>query len=799
MRSLSRRPAVLAVVSSIIAVGVGANFMLVASLDQILWRPVEGITDARQVRRVVADVRDASGTVRATGTFSAPILRRLESELGLEMAASAASLVKLPESDVSVQRAWVSGGYFDVLGAEMALGSIAPFRESGEGGRADIAVLSDALWMSLFAGDLGVVGKTITLEGVTYTVVAVASPRFTGIELEPDDIWVPMDGRPAGGEGDWRENREAHWLSFICRLHDQKDARAVEARATRAMDRVLEGSKDGSHVVVVRFEDLSRSKGSLGIGRRKGAAVDLVARLSILSVVILLLSVASASTLLVLRQLRRRREVAVQLALGATRMFLVAVQILEAVPIALLAVCGAETIALVTDRAVRVTAFAATRLAPGGLDARAFALCAAVTAVAVLFASVAPCILSTQVPLTMVIRESGGVASTGRGIRSWLLVFQVGVCMLLLPIAVAFGESLWKMTRIERGFEADRLLSVNTNGVGDDVAGVAQLARDLRLIPGVQLVGGGALEGLTGAAPLGEAELAERAFEGAQKPPHVWFSEVDRNFIDAAGLQLISGHGFSEADERGEESRVVITESLASRSTEPGGILGRCLFSRVGRLPCGRVIGIVRDIKWSLRDTVSAGVLALQAPSASTLVGGLVVRMATLPTAQQLRSIRSLVRSDLAERGTIERVDVISDKLRLDSGFDRLASLVTSAFGGLALFAVGVGIAGLVGADVSSRRHELGIRRALGSPARSLIAVVLRDLWWLLAVGAVLGLVLAKLAGGLLVSYLYDATPVSAFGIGISVTLLACVGALASAVPISVVLRAPIRDLLAGD
>ncbi len=581
------------------------------AIDRVFLQAPPGVTKPEEMRRLYARIFSVRGPNYGPTGRVMPNLTTRDLQALTEATRGTARLAgdylgyagRLNGDSRRVRMTYISPGYFDLLGIRPALGRFfTPDEDRITGAPMPVVVLSHAFWRNQLGSDSTILGRSLRLDDESYTVVGIAAREFEGIELEVTDLWLPLTNISGG---------DITFLAVIARLEPgSSDAKLNQLLATgfrraRAQDPDVADSSvafagsffaaRGPGLVGV-FGTLSGGSPFVGTRIRgmSESSVALLPRLGLLGGVVLIIATANVASLLLMRALRRRREIGIRVALG--------------IPI------GSA------DRATRHREPAAGahrrrhRLGGGRrdwrvlraqisnlrwtetvVDHRAIWLGLGVAAIAGLAAGLAPALFAMRTDVITSLRSSSGITSAGNGMRTALLVTQAALCTALLASGGTFLQSLRRATEFDHGFDHERLIQVAipARDANAEVE-LASAAERLRATPGVVAVG----RTLT---PLGALGLASKVGPDAidtigvgLRGPSLEF--VDPEFMRATGIRPVAGRLLTPADNF--SMVTVLTESLARELFPAGDVLGRCVHVREPSSPCREIVGVVRDLKW---------------------------------------------------------------------------------------------------------------------------------------------------------------------------------------------------------
>jgi len=813
VRQARRAPGASAVVVFTLAVGIGATAVMAGAVDRLLLRPPAHVRSADRLARVLLVGPGPGGETRTNARSNYPTFLHLERDVGAFDAVAAyagATLTLGAGADVAEVRAsLVSAGFFPLLGVVPAVGRVFTAADGFPAGDApggpSLAVLGYDYWQRQFAGDRGIVGRAVRLGDRPYTVVGVAPRGFTGVESEPVDVWVPMT--VAAGSGALSSlslaDRGSTWLSIVARLAPGAPRAAAEQQATTVWRHYNgpPGTLEAEARVVAA--SIIRARGP-----DKPREVRVALWLAGVSALVLLIACANVANLLLARAYARRREVAVRLALGASRGRIARQLLAEGVLLAGLGGAAALGLAAAAGRLLAPLLGAAAVGGHAGIaDGRLFAVTAAVALGTAIAVSVAPLAQSVRVDLTDFLRlgAAAGGGRTSRA-RSALLGVQAALCMVLLVGAGLFAHSLRRVEGLDLGLDLDRTLMVrfDRDRVPLSAPDLDAILARVREAPGV---GGAALaeQNPYRAGRAVAAHTTTRSAEsfwpdGAEVPMEV---VVDSGFFRTVGATSLRGRDFTAADRAGAPRVAVINEPLA-RLLWPGEEpLGQCMlltWEETGR-ECVTVVGVTRGFwyGWSIldRERLVVYVPLAQRPAGAKPPGVLLVAARgdpALVTAAVRQAIGG-VRPDLPAVSVTWMRDVADPEVRPW----RTAATLFSLFGGIALVIAAVGLYGVVAFTAAQRAPEIAVRRALGARPRHVLAVVAGGGLRAVAVGLAAGAAAALAARGWIGPLLFQTSPTDPkIVLGVAALLLA-VAAVAAVVPTARALRRSPASVLRVD
>ncbi len=764
LRGLWRAPGFTLVAVLTIGLGIGAIGAVLSLANALLWRPLP-VRDADRLVLVTAQ-RTSTGEYEDFSWADYLDFRRAGEFDGVVAYYPAAVSLGLSGAGERIYGEMVSGNYFDVLGIPAALGRVFTAAEGEDPGAAPAIVISDGFWRARLGADPGVVGRTVRLNGQRFTVLGVAPATFHGIYYLgfQAEFWAPAVHYrlvvPNGAAA--LTDRGQASFRMMGRLAPGVSARAASQSVAAIAARLAESypaSNAGLTAEAIPERDTRPEPGATAAGNRLLFRILLAVGL-----LVVLVAAANVASLLLARAVSRRREIAVRLALGASRLRLLTQLLGESLVLALLGgIVGLGFADLARHALTGLLRFPTDIpfVLEFPLDARVLGLTALATLAAAVVFGLAPALQASRPVLTDALKDGGGGGTSGgrARLRRALVLAQVAVCCLLL-VGTGLGlRTLQALRQVSPGFRTDHalLVTVNPGLVGYDAARGQRFYQSLlertRALPGaaaVTIAGNLPLEFSSRGGPL-FAEGLERA-PGAGSDAGDW-STVAPGYFAASGTPLRTGRDFSVEDDSAAPRVAVVSEALA-RSYWPGGsaVGHRLRLGAAGATPV-EIVGVVADVK--VRQLTEPPHLMVYLPLAQDYVPAMTLLVRTRGEPLALAgAVREVVRSLDPD---VPVADVKSFEMLLEGRallFARFAAILSAALGGLALVLAVIGLYGLVSFGVSQRQKELGIRVALGADAGAIIGLVVRGGMRLALTGSLIGLGLAlgstRLARGLL-------------------------------------------------
>jgi macrolide transport system ATP-binding/permease protein len=781
VRMLLKSPAFTVVAVVTLALGIGANSAIFSLVNAVLLESMAAEKPGELVR---------VSTSTAEGPhydFSYPLYvdfrDRNEVFSGLIAYGDAVFGLAVGDRTDRVSGEFVSSNYFPVLGVQPMMGRGFSGSEELQGSPA-VAVISYGLWQRQLSGDPSVIGKTISLNGRTFSVIGVAPRQFHGvIQGFSSEVWITL---PRFAELDKNpgvmQRRTTSWLELMARSKPGVTLEQAQARMT-AVARAFEVDTDSKNWAV----------GLQPAGRGNDymvAALERPLKLLMWAVaLVLLIASANVANLLLARAKAREKEIGIRQALGASRARIVRQLFTESFLLAAVGgVAGIMVAVWLTDLAGALrTPVGGTLTLNTGLNRSVVAFTCAISFFSALFFGLAPAFRSARGAVLPALKQEGSQLTTGRSthrMRAVLVAMQVGLSLVLLVGASLFLRSLWKLSHIDLGFTAGSVLAASVNvrlqGYSQERGQTfyADLLQRVGSVPGVSAVS------LASALPVTRGGSRFQRPGPQMVPPVEGAVSVDvvtvsPHFFQTLGLPLLRGRDFGAQDTAKSTPVIIVNENLARRFWPHGDPLGQRFSGH--RDITYEVVGLARDTKY--RDLREAPRMTMYVPLAQSYTTGatLLVRSSG-PPADLVPLLRTELRA-LDPAMPLFNIRTVAEHVSNALYLDRLRAVLLSIFGGLALVLAAVGIYGVVSYAVAERTREIGIRMALGASRAHVLQLMLRQAMTPVASGVLAGVVVALALTQLVASQLYGIAALDALAFGTSPVLLAGVALLAGLIP----------------
>ena len=779
LRTLFKTPFVTAVAILSLALGIGANAAIFSLFEQMLLRPLPVTDPGRLVNLASPGPKPGSQSCGQAGecdeVFSYPMFRDLErSETVLSGLAAHVQLgvnLSYRQQPMTGEGMEVSGSYFPTLGVRPALGRLlTPADDQNIGGHF-VAVLGYKFWASRLGADPRVINETITVNGQTLTVVGVAPQDFDGTTLGIQPmVYVPMTMRGLLSPGfKGFEKRRTYFAYLFGRL---KPGVSIE-QARTALNAVYRPIlNDVEAPLQQEMSELTMSKFrtreiALADGRRGQSSMHREARTPLLLLfaltgIVLLIACANIANLLLARGANRAMEMAVRLALGASRRQLLAQLLTESVLLALMGGVASLIVARWTLASI------AALLPPDAASVLHFELQPAVLVFAAalsigtgLLFGLFPALHSTRPDLVTSIRANAGQISGARAatrFRSGLVTVQIALSMALLISAGLFMKSLLNVSRVDLGVKVD---DVVTFGISPQLSGYdstrsailfARVEEELAAVPGVTGVTASIVPLLAG-NNWGTGVRVQGFAAGPDVDNSANYNEVGAGYFGTLGMRMLAGREFSLADGKGAPLVAVVNEAFVKKFTPGQDAVGK-FMSRGGRDSLTiQIVGVVQNARYSqVKKPVPPLFFIPWRQDGEVGFINYYVRT-SLPPEQLLRTIPALLRK-IDPVLPVGNLKTMPQQVRENVFLDRMISILSASFALLATSLAAIGLYGVLAYTVAQRTREIGVRMALGADAHRVQVMVLRQVAVMLGIGGLIGVAaafgLGRAAGSLL-------------------------------------------------
>jgi len=805
VRTLRRNGTFTAVAMLSLALGIGASTAIFSLMDQVLFR----LLPVADPERLVLLHREYSPNGTSTSdnfesVFSYPTYRELRDHdpafYGTIARGSARVALSYQAETQNAAAEIVSGNFFETLGVGASIGRVMAADDDGPPGAHPVVVLGHSYWSSRFGSDPGILNQTVTVNGQPMVVIGVAAAGFNGIRPgSTPDLYAPIAMQKAV-RPTWNalDDVTFRWLNIFARLRNGVGMQQAQAATDVAYRSITEaelarnphiaGGRERDKFLNHRLEVRLAAQGINGLRRQWEKPLVVVMALAAL---VLLITCSNVAGLMLARAAGRQREIAIRLALGAGRAAVVKQLLIEGLVLFLAAsVLGLIAAVWAQGALIRVLpeGYSGNWL-KGALDLRALLFNLALAAGCGLVFGLIPALGATRPDVAVTLKDQASQASGGgtARMRKIMVTAQVAFSLTLLAGAGLFAESLYRLSQVDLGFRAERLLtfSVDATTTRPDTANANAFYRELEerldTIPGV--VGAGA----SNAGPFSNSDnggnitvegyrAAESEYTGAQH------AAINPGFFRALGIPVQAGREFNARDGAGAPKVVVVNQAFVKRYFGSANPIGRRMTFGGGNVKLDHeIVGVVADSHKDVRKVPVETVYLLYTQWDKP--ERLVFYLRTAGDTGSLASdVRRTVRS-LDPAVPIGDPETMALLIRNSIYTDRLIALLSGAFGVLATLLAALGLYGVVGYAVSRRTAEIGVRIALGAFPGDVLRMVLWEAAEIVSLGIVIGAAAAFGLGRFVQSQLFGIEAGNPLILASAVILLGIVTVAAAFVP----------------
>jgi predicted permease len=803
LRQLRNSPGFTITAILMLALGIGATTAIFSIVEGVLLRPLPFADPDRLV--VLGDILEGSNCAFCTHSrVTAPdirnYLRDTQSFINLGGYQGAGFELSGTGDPVAVNATRMSGDVFAALRVAPLLGRA--FTQQEDEQDQQVAVLSYGMWRSHFQGDTKILGSKILLDRKPYTVIGVM-PRNFEFPLMPghlnhSELWVPLSLQPeeftAGSAASWTFRMVGRLKPGVTAAQAQSDAQRVAQETMRNYPAFMRSLRIRSVVTPLHEDTVEQAR-------------PLVRTLLFAVVVVLLIACANLAGLLLVRSIRRRREIAVRLALGARAATLLRQAIVESLVLSIAGgVVGLALAAVALRLGVSLLPETLPRISEIGLDWPVVAFALGLALLTGFLCGLAPAFAAIRTSVNETLKESGRTGTSGSGharLRSALVVAEIAVALVLLTASGLLLRSFEKMRAVDMGFRPDHTLAATY--VLPQKRYAAQpaidqfsedLLRNLRQLPGVEAVG------ITSLLPAAGYDFGIAFTLDGYIPPKgaglnmAAISLVRGDPFQALGIRLLRGRLFNESDKAGSRLVAIVNRKMAGRYWPGQDPIGKRLRRGMPETetPWMTIVGEVDDVKLGSPDgetalqvyqpvtqTVATEGVFAAAGELSGTEGWIVLRTRVAPE-QMENSLRAMMQS-LDPQLPLYQMQTMEHAISGSEAPRRFNTVLISSFAIVAVLLSVVGIYSVIAFTVALREQEMALRMALGCQRSGVLTLILTSGVKLAAVGCVLGLFGALGASHLLRSFLFGVSPFDPVVLTLAAAAMLLLALLASAVP----------------
>jgi predicted permease len=784
-----------------LAFGIGATTAIFSIVEGVLLRPLPFPAPDRLV--IIGDVpegvKTGSGSPNVTAPATRIYARSTRVFTGLGAYQRTGFELSGTGDPAQISGARLTPGVFQALGVSTSMGRV--FTELEDQGRQQVAVISYQMWNSRFHADQHILGSKILLDRRSYEIIGVMPrdfefPMVSG-QLNRTELWVPMSfsqGELVNGVGSWNYKLLGRLKPGVTPAQALDDMQPAAQEVMRNFPPAMGTLR--IHPIVQPLTEATVAE-----------ARPLVRTLFLSVAVVLFIGCANLAGLLLVRVIRRRRELSVRLALGASGAAILRQSLIEALALSIggglagLAIAAAALrigVSLLPENLPRISAI--------GLDWKIAGFALLLAVLTGLLCGIVPAISAAHTGVNDALKEGGRTGTAGGGnarLRSILVITELAVALVLLTASGLLLRSFQKIRAVDLGFRTDHILTAAyglprrqySSQAAVDAFNAAMLSK-LQQLPGIQAVGATTL------LPNGGDNSDNAFFPEGYVPPKgaglnlAWASQIMGNYFDAVGIPLLRGRKFNESDRGDSPLVVIVNRTLAERYWPSQDPIGKRMKIGVkeSQTPWMTVVGESADIKQTSADSetlnqmympavqLKAAIPGFAPPEMLNANYGTLVMRGELPPEQMADSLRATIRS-IDPQLPLIHVESMEHVVEEGQASRRFSTALISAFAAAAVLLALLGIYSVIAFSAAQRTHELAIRLALGSQRASVMQLVLVSGARLGLAGCGIGAIGAVFATRLLRSQLFQVDPLDPYVLTMAAIAIFLLALAASVVP----------------
>jgi putative ABC transport system permease protein len=783
VRTLTARPGFTVAAVLALALGIGANSAIFSVVNGVLLRALP-YEEPNQLM-VVQSTKRQDARRAGSASYLDVVDWKNQNQVFDDMAAfhsSGYTLTGMGEP-VRISGARASASFFSLLGAGPFLGrAFLPEEDMPKGER--VVIISHGLWQRLFGSDPNIIGRATTLNGLGHTVVGVLPAGFKfPIEVEQAEIWSPL-----ALDGQILEQRGAHYLKVIARLKPEVTLEAAQAEmsaiASRLEQQYPEDNTDRVITIFPLYEQLVRSI--------RPALFVLLGAVGF----VLLIACSNVANLLLARAASRQKEIAIRMALGASRGRIIRQLLTESLLLSivggiaglLLALWGVESLVALGPANL-------PRLSGIGVDGWVLGFTLLISLTTGIIFGLAPALKASKPDLNEALKE-GSRGSTegfsGRRLRNLLVVSEMALALVLLIGAGLLIRSFLRLQQVNPGFDASNVLAVEVELPGakykdapQAAAFFEQVLERISRLPGVESAGGVTTLPLSGSNMRTSFTVESRPPVPPGQEPLSYLRSVTPDYFRTLRIPILRGEGFKENYRMDSPGRIIINETMRQRFWPDEDPIGQHISIGMGvddnEPKKWEIVGIVGDVRHTSLDIEPVPEMYVSHSQQSWDFLTLVVRSSSDPMALATPVRNEILAVDKDQ--PISSIQSMESMVSASVAQPRFYLLLLGIFAALALILAAVGIYGVLSYSVTQRMHEIGIRQALGAEPSDVIKLVVGQGMKLALTGVAIGLIGAFALTRLMSSLLYGVSATDPLTFAGLALLLTAVAMLASYIP----------------
>jgi len=798
LRGLRLKPGFATAIIITLGVGIGANAAMFGIVDRLLFRPPAMMKDPATAHRLyVAQTFRGKERINNPSQYARYLDFKKLTHSFSEVAGYTQRDIAIGVGDAAreMRVGVVSANFFRFFDAPPVLGRYFIEAEDNPADPAPVAVLSYAMWQANYGGRRDVLGTAIQIGPKAYTIIGVSPPGFVGLWADkPPAAYISLTSyAPAVGirtrdKRNWWETYSWGWMSTMVRRKPGVSVEAANADVTNAFRQSITSQR--TEQPGTPPDSVMRPHAMIGsILFERGPNTSSVAKVATwvggVSVIVLLIACANVANLLLARALKRRREIALRLALGVSRARLFAQLLTESM---LLAVMGGVTGLLIAHwggAALRAGLLEKSE-APAGLrDPRTVLFAAGAAILVGVLTGLAPVLQARRANLTGDLKSGSREGTYHRSkARIGLLVLQATLSVILLVGAGLFVRSLRNVQTTRLGYDVEPVMLVNLNMRGVKLDSVATIALRQRLLATAKTIPGVENASLQITMPFWSQwnmSLYVAGIDTVGRLGQFDLNAVSPEYFATIGTRILRGRGITEQDTPNAPKVAVVSDAMGKVLWPGKDPIGQCMKVSADTMPCTYVVGIAENIKEQSLAADSGYFYYLSSAQFNPNTGGMFVRTRGEATKFQ-EGVRRRLQREMPGASYVT-ITPLTEVLGSQTRSWQLGATMFVAFGVLALALAAIGLYSVIAYNVAQRTHELGVRRALGAQASDVVRLVVTDGLRLAAIGVGIGVAGALWAGKWVKPLLFNVSPKDPWVFVTVATTLVAVALAASWIP----------------
>lgn len=812
LRGIRRKPGFAAAVVVTLGLGIGANAAMFRIVDQLLFRPPAFLAAPALSGRVYFEetFRGKREPNSYTGYRRYLDIRENTKSFDAMTPYTVNELAVGQGTDTREAKLGVTGAdFWTLFDVKPVLGRFFNAKEDMPPEGAHVVVISYGFWQTHYGGR-NPIGDQLDIGPARYTVIGVTPRNFNGFGDQPVIGFLPMTtqmgvaNRDSKSDKAWYATYNMTWFEIFARRKPTVTLAAANADLTRAQQLSYEkmvSTGKGWQPIAVAKPSAFVGPVLLDRGPKEGKEAKVATWLLGVAAIVLLIACANVANLLLARALKRRREIAVRIALGVSRGRLLAQLLTESLVLALLAAIAGLAIAQWGGEAMRRILLDRDTPSPSAFaDSRILIVVGGLAILTGLLSGLAPVIQASNEDVSSALKAGSREGMVHRSrLRIGLLVAQAALSVVLLVGAGLFVRSLVSAQHVHLGYDADRLLWVDMNARGMKVDSVQRVQLHEALLDRAQH-----LPGVTHAAralsvPFWmtyEYDIHVAGIDSTSKLGDFMLQAVTPDFFQTTGTRLLAGRPITTDDRANAPRAMVVDESMATKLWPNESAIGKCVRVGGDTMPCTTVVGVAEDIRGT--DITKPDMhYYLSIAQFQPDNGGMFVRTIG-PAEDRAESVRRALQTVMPGASYVT-VTPMSEIIAPEIRSWKIGATMFAVFGLLALVLAAIGLYSVIAYNVAQRTHEMGVRVALGAQARNVIGLVVREGLVIVVPGVVLGAAIALVASRWLQPLLFE-TSAKDPPVMVSVALtLVIVAAIASWIPALRAARVDPSEALRAD